>query len=187
MPWRVETPLSQRQDFVEAMARGHWQMTELCARFGISRKTGYQWWARYDQGGVGALGDQSRRPRTSPTALDGPMAGLVVRTRQAHPTWGPRKLLAYLSRRHPRQLTPPSTRLPPWHPTSRRSTGGQRTGRCRRARRYSVRSTRRRGSSFPAEADSSRRSPIISGSRRCSSMVAGSGGTPCSGRKPSRS
>ena len=32
MPWRVETPMSQRQDFVEAWARGHWHPTELCAR-----------------------------------------------------------------------------------------------------------------------------------------------------------
>jgi putative transposase len=51
MPWRVETPMSQRQDFVEAWARGHWHPTELCARFGISRKTGYKWWHRYETGG----------------------------------------------------------------------------------------------------------------------------------------
>ena len=37
MPWRVETPMSQRLEFVEAFARGHWSMTELCKRFGISR------------------------------------------------------------------------------------------------------------------------------------------------------
>jgi hypothetical protein len=28
MPWRVETPMSQRQDFMEAWARGHWHPTE---------------------------------------------------------------------------------------------------------------------------------------------------------------
>jgi hypothetical protein len=84
MPWRVETPMSQRQDFVEAWARGHWHPTELCARFGIRRKTGYKWWHRYERGGLAALG------------------ALLIRTRQAHPTWGPRKLLAYLIHRHPR-------------------------------------------------------------------------------------
>jgi hypothetical protein len=30
MPWRVETPVSQRQDFPEAWAWGHWHPTELC-------------------------------------------------------------------------------------------------------------------------------------------------------------
>jgi len=59
MPWRVETPMSQRQDFVEAWARGHWHPTELCARFGISRKTGYKWWHRYERGGPGRPGGTS--------------------------------------------------------------------------------------------------------------------------------
>ena len=102
MPWRVETPMSQRQDFVEAWARGHWHPTELCARFGISRKTGYKWWHRYESGGLSALVDQSRRPDRSPTALDAALGALLLRTRQTHPTWGPRKLLAYLTHRHPR-------------------------------------------------------------------------------------
>lgn len=102
MPWRVETPMSQRQDFVAAIARGHWQMQELCARFEISRKTGYKWWRRYELGGLGALEDQSRRPRASPTALEATLGALLIRTQQVHPTWGPRKLLAYLTHRHPR-------------------------------------------------------------------------------------
>jgi putative transposase len=102
MPWRVETPMSQRQDFVEAWARGQWHPTELCARFGISRKTGYKWWHRYERGGLVALVDESRRPDRNPTALDAALGALLLRTRQAHPTWGPRKLLAYLIARHPR-------------------------------------------------------------------------------------
>ena len=47
MAWRLETPMSQRQGFVEAWAWGHWCPTELCARFGINRKTGYKWRHRY--------------------------------------------------------------------------------------------------------------------------------------------
>ncbi len=103
MPWRVETPMSQRMDFVEAFARGHWSMTELCARFGISRKTGYKWWQRFEADGTLGFAEHSRRPLTTPTRLDGELAAVVVRTRQAHPTWGPRKLLAYLARRQPRR------------------------------------------------------------------------------------
>ena len=101
MPWRVETPMSQRQEFVEAFARAHWHMTELCARFDISRKTGHKWWRRFQADGASGFVEHSRRPRTTPTLLDGALAALFVRTRQAHPTWGPRKLLAYLARRHP--------------------------------------------------------------------------------------
>lgn len=38
----------------------------LCRRFGISRKTGYKWLARYGAGGASALSDRSRRPHVSP-------------------------------------------------------------------------------------------------------------------------
>ena len=47
--------LDQRQQFVTALAGGHWSMTELCARFGISRPTGYKWLARYRVGGAAAV------------------------------------------------------------------------------------------------------------------------------------
>jgi len=103
MPWRVETPMSQRLEFVEAFARGHWSMSELCARFGISRKTGYKWWQRYQAEDAASFRERSRRPHTMPTRLDGDCAALFLHTRQAHPTWGPRKLLAYLIRRQPRR------------------------------------------------------------------------------------
>jgi transposase len=94
--------MSQRQDFVEAWARGHWHPSELCARFGISRKTGYKWWHRFERGGLPALVDESRRPDRCPFALDAALGALLIRTRQVHPTWGPRKLLAYLIARQPR-------------------------------------------------------------------------------------
>lgn len=106
MPWRVETPMSQRLEFVEALARGHWSMTELCARFGISRKTGYKWRARFEAEGAD-FAERSRRPQESPTRLDGELAALFLRTRLAHPTWGPHKLLAYLVRRHARRAAWP--------------------------------------------------------------------------------
>jgi putative transposase len=113
MPWSVSTPMSQRRDFVEDAVRGHYAMRELCARYGISPRVGYKWLARYETLGLEGLGDQSRRPQHSPTRLterDPALAALVIVARQRHPTWGPRKLLAYLERRHHRQQWPaPST------------------------------------------------------------------------------
>ena len=50
MPWRVETVMSQRKEFV-ALARSEGViMSELCLRSGISRKTGYKWLRRYLEG-----------------------------------------------------------------------------------------------------------------------------------------
>ncbi len=38
--------LDQREQFIDALERGHCSMSELCARFGVSRPTGYKWLAR---------------------------------------------------------------------------------------------------------------------------------------------
>jgi hypothetical protein len=43
MPWRVQTPVSERRQFVDEFLRGANSMTALCASYGISRRVGYKW------------------------------------------------------------------------------------------------------------------------------------------------
>jgi transposase len=40
--------MTERRRFVDDAHRGLFSMTDLCARYGISRKTGYKWLDRYD-------------------------------------------------------------------------------------------------------------------------------------------
>ena len=94
MPWQVSEPMSQRVQFVAEVADGIYSMTELCERYRISRKTGYKWLAR-----GGDLRDQSRRPAHTPAATAPATVKLIREVRQAHPTWGPRKLRVLLERR----------------------------------------------------------------------------------------
>jgi len=101
MPWRVQTPMSARRDFIEDWLRGLYTMTELCARYGISRRIGYKWVARFEEGGLPGLEDRRRTPHTSPTRISPDLAAALLGARRAHPTWGPRKLLPYLRRRQP--------------------------------------------------------------------------------------
>jgi len=101
MPWRIQTPMSARRDFIEDWLRGLYTMTELCARYGISRRIGYKWVVRFEQEGLSALEDRRRTPHTSPTRIASDIATALLAARRAHPTWGPRKLLPYLERRHP--------------------------------------------------------------------------------------
>ena len=64
---RLETePVEQRERFIDDHRLGMYDMTELCARYAISRKTGYKWLARYDAGGRPALRDRSRAPHRCP-------------------------------------------------------------------------------------------------------------------------
>jgi len=101
MPWTVTTPMTQRLDFVEDFTRGLYSMSELCAHYTISRRVGYKWLQRYRVLGPDGLSDQRRTPHCSPTRTAPEIVALLLAARRAHPTWGPRKLLPYLDRRHP--------------------------------------------------------------------------------------
>ncbi len=41
----------------------------LCARYGVSCKTGYKWIKRFEEAGLDGLKDQSRRPHHSPNQI----------------------------------------------------------------------------------------------------------------------
>src|SRR5687767_2412615 len=101
MPWKETSPVNERVKFVAALLEGDENFTELCERFGISRKQGYKWRERYESGGVEALRDCSRAPLSHPHAVPEAIAELIVAARGQHPHWGPRKLLVILARRYP--------------------------------------------------------------------------------------
>jgi transposase InsO family protein len=106
MPWKETTPMHQRTLFIADHLRGTRSVTELCAEYGISRKTAYKWIDRYIRRGPAGLEDRSRRPRVVPNATAEPVVHALIALRQRHPTWGPRKLLAYLARRQPTWTLP---------------------------------------------------------------------------------
>ena len=58
--------MSERIRFIHDHQLGVYDMTELCHRYGVSRKTGYKWLARFSEGGFEALKDRSRRPHSCP-------------------------------------------------------------------------------------------------------------------------
>ena len=42
MPWKTELPMDQKQRFVSLAQSGHFTISELCEKSGISRKTGHK-------------------------------------------------------------------------------------------------------------------------------------------------
>lgn len=101
MPWSEVSPMDQRRFFIKDHLRGTFTFVELCARYQVSRKTGYKWLARYRNEGVPGLSDRTRRPLTSPNATDAKVVEAIVRLRRRHPSWGAKKLLWVLEQRHP--------------------------------------------------------------------------------------
>ena len=66
MPWLETAPVQQRERFIHDRRLNLYTMTELCARYGVSRKTGYKWLGRFDAGGRQGLQDRSRAPLHCP-------------------------------------------------------------------------------------------------------------------------
>lgn len=110
MGWRETCAVSERMRFVLDVTSGERSIAEACRIAGVSRKTGYKWLERYEQGGALGLKDRSRAPRTHPNAVPMEAKAMLLEARQQHPSWGAVKLLGWLGRRYPRHEFPaPST------------------------------------------------------------------------------
>ncbi len=107
MPWGGVTVSEQRQRFLEDYQRQYYSVTDLAERFSISRKTAYKWIDRYREYGERGYQELSRRPHSCPWQTDPVIVEELVTLRKAHPSWGSRKLLDLMHRRH-RSWQPPA-------------------------------------------------------------------------------
>lgn len=106
MPWDETTRMSQRLRFISDLESFQYTMTELCERYGISRKTGYKWAERFVSSGPGGLEDRPHVAKSFPHQVSPEKAEQIVALRRRFPHWGPRKLLAWLERHHPASSWP---------------------------------------------------------------------------------
>jgi transposase InsO family protein len=98
MPWKERSVMSIRRELVLKALAKEATVAELCRRYEVSRKTAYKWIRRFQERGVDGLVDEPRRPEHSPKELSAQATLDIVRLRQQHPTWGPRKLQRLLAR-----------------------------------------------------------------------------------------
>jgi len=111
MPWKVSDVMEQRFRLVERWKHSGEGIAELARRFAISRKTAYKWLERYELGGLEGLQDRSRRPLVQAGRTPPALEQWVVDLRHTHPSWGPRKLRAWLERRMPELSWPAESTL----------------------------------------------------------------------------
>jgi transposase InsO family protein len=100
LPWSQVTVKDQREEFVRLARQPDANVSELCRRFQISRKTGYKWVGRDD------FDDQPRRPHSSPARTSPEVERKVLAVRAQHPAWGARKIAHVLERDEGVQLAP---------------------------------------------------------------------------------
>jgi transposase len=96
MPWHARGLIEERHAFVQAALERHERFAPLCRRFGISRRTGYKWLARYCAAGQSqlALMDQSPRPHTI-HQIDQQVCDRVLELRKQH-GWGSKRIVKAL-------------------------------------------------------------------------------------------
>src|SRR5215211_5618929 len=87
MPWTETCPMDQRVAFIADWLRAEWTMTELAARYQISRKTAYKWADRYEVDPAAGLGDRSRAPTAHEQMMADPIREAILALRCAHPHW----------------------------------------------------------------------------------------------------
>jgi transposase InsO family protein len=93
--------MDQRTQFIADFLRQVLSVTELCDLYGISRKTAYKWIERYLRQGPVGLEERARRPHSSPNRTPDEITYALLEARRKHPSWGGKKLLSLVHKRHP--------------------------------------------------------------------------------------
>lgn len=110
MPWLETDVIKERNRFVLDYESGLFAMSELCERYGISRPTGYELWARYQAEGLRGLADRPHGAKSCPHKTAVEVERALVRLRLKYPKWGPVTLLQRLGKLQPELVLPaPST------------------------------------------------------------------------------
>ncbi|MFI2349368.1 helix-turn-helix domain-containing protein [Streptomyces sp. NPDC019443] len=73
-------------------------VTQVAARYGVSRQSVHAWVRKYEQSGLPGLADRSHRPASCPHRIAAEVEAVVCELRRRHPDWGPRRLVHELER-----------------------------------------------------------------------------------------
>ncbi len=106
MPWKECSVLDERMKFIAKLIDGE-QMSALCEEAGISRKTGYKLWNRYQNSGAKALTDRSRKPHRFSNQLPEQIERVLLRIKRDKPHWGAPKVRELFIRKYP-DIRPPA-------------------------------------------------------------------------------
>ena len=98
MPWNQTDAMKERLKMIGEHASGDYGPSELARRYGVSRKTVYEWIARYEAEGIDGLKERSRAPHQHPNATAQEVVDEILRLKAQWPHWGAPKLLARLQR-----------------------------------------------------------------------------------------
>jgi transposase InsO family protein len=107
MPWKEQTIMEQKIEFICEWRTGKYTITELCRSFEISRPTAYKIIFRFENEGYEGLRGLSRKPRgLHPNTTDEKVVKHILQLKEKHKLWGAKKLHKLLYNDFPDEMIP---------------------------------------------------------------------------------
>jgi transposase-like protein len=104
-------PVVFREKFLATLSTFDGSFRELCAGFGVSHETGYQWLRRFEERGREGLAPRPSVPLEVPHTTPLFVQELLIAARRSHSRWGPRKLKDLLEKTYPRATLPAASTI----------------------------------------------------------------------------
>ncbi|KTD55480.1 transposase (ISmav2) [Legionella quateirensis] len=96
MNWQSTQAETEKLKFIGDWLKAEFDFTDLCTRYGISRKTGYKLINRYKEEGELAIRPRSHARHHHPNATPHKKQKRLIELKYRYPKWGPEKLRDWL-------------------------------------------------------------------------------------------
>lgn len=96
MTWRNTGPQREKIKFIGEWLSGEYNFSDLCKRYGISRKTGYKLVNRYEIEQEQAFCPKSHARHHHPNIISNEIRERLIALKHRYPNWGPQKLRDWL-------------------------------------------------------------------------------------------
>jgi putative transposase len=111
MGWEILKVEKQRLQLIEAYMNNEASMTDLCKKYGVSRKTGYKWYNIFCELGEEGLKDTLRTPHNPHRVYAETQIAIALDLKLKYRKYGPKKILVKLKQAFPDLSWPSATRL----------------------------------------------------------------------------
>jgi transposase InsO family protein len=103
--------MSEQIAFIQACLDRTERIIDICARFGISEKTGHTLLARFRGEGLAAFAARSHAPHRQPLRMSADVEARILALRRRHPDYGPEKLRDRLRHLEPNTRWPATSSI----------------------------------------------------------------------------
>lgn len=111
MTWKQTSTMTEKLKFLADYNEKLYSFTELCNKYGISRKTGYKLVNRYEAEGIDGLRERSRAHKSHPYTTSNEIKDVIMKTKSKFPLWGPKKIRSWLLTNRPDIIVPVSSTI----------------------------------------------------------------------------